>query len=53
MLLSRVGKPEMVRTAAFLVAPTRLRVAGGQKNWSWHFRTPFLWFISFGGAKEM
>jgi hypothetical protein len=47
------GKPEMVRTTAFLVAPLRLCVAGGQKGWGWHFRPPFLWFISFGGAKEM
>jgi hypothetical protein len=27
-----VAKPEMARTAAFLVAPLRLRVAGGQKG---------------------
>ncbi|MCU0461406.1 MAG: hypothetical protein MUF36_05245 [Bacteroidales bacterium] len=47
------GKPEMVRTTAFLVAPLRLCVAGGQKDRGWHFRPPFLWFISFGGAKEM
>ena len=23
------------------------------KSFSWIFGTPFLWFISFGGAKEM
>jgi hypothetical protein len=28
-------------------------VAGGQTSSSCHFRPPFLWFISFGGAKEM
>jgi hypothetical protein len=43
----------MVRTVAFLVAPIRLRVAGAQKGYGCHFRPPFLWFISFGGAKEM
>jgi hypothetical protein len=43
----------MVRTTAFLVAPTRHCVAGAQKGWGWHFGTLFLWFISFGGAKEM
>jgi hypothetical protein len=31
----------------------RLRVAGGQTGCGCHFRPPFLWFISFGGAKEM
>jgi len=28
-------------------------VAGGQTGRGCLFRTPFLWFISFGGAKEM
>jgi hypothetical protein len=28
-------------------------VACGEKGRSCHFRPPFLWFISFGGAKEM
>jgi len=28
-------------------------VAGGQTGWGCLFRTPFLWFVSFGGAKEM
>jgi hypothetical protein len=43
----------MARTAAFLVAPSRHCVADVQKGCSCHFRTLFLWFISFGGAKEM
>jgi len=28
-------------------------VAGARFDWSCHFRPLFLWFISFGGAKEM
>jgi hypothetical protein len=28
-------------------------VAGAQKGQGCLFRTPFLWFVSFGGAKEM
>jgi len=48
-----VGKTEKVRTAPCLVAPLRLRVAGGQTEGGCLFRPPFLWFISFGGAKEM
>jgi len=47
------GKPEKVRTAPCLVAPLWPRVAGGQTGCGCLFRTPFLWFISFGGAKEM
>jgi hypothetical protein len=27
--------------------------AGARTAKIWHFRPPFLWFISFGGAKEM
>jgi hypothetical protein len=46
------GKPEKVRTSPFLVAPFWLCVAGAQKGQGCLFRTPFLWFISFGGAKE-
>jgi hypothetical protein len=29
------------------------RVLGGQTGWGCLFRAPFLWFISFGEAKEM
>jgi hypothetical protein len=43
----------MVRITAFLAAPIRLCVAGAQKGRDWHFGPLFLWFISFGGAKEM
>jgi hypothetical protein len=28
-------------------------VAGVRPVKIFHFRTPFLWFVSFGGAKEM
>jgi hypothetical protein len=28
-------------------------VAGAAKIQTYRFRPPFLWFISFGGAKEM
>jgi hypothetical protein len=28
-------------------------VAGARTGKTYHFRPPFLWFISFGGAKEM
>jgi len=31
----------------------KARVAGVQTGCGWLFRTPFLWFVSFGGAKEM
>ena len=48
----RVGKPEKVRTAPCLVAPLWPCVAGGQTGGGCLFRPPFLWFISFGGAKE-
>jgi hypothetical protein len=44
------GKPEKVRTSPFLVAPLWPCVAGGQKGQGCLFRTPFLWFISFGGV---
>jgi hypothetical protein len=39
-----------VRTTAFLVAPTRLCVAGAQKGWGWHFGRPF--FGSFFGRTK-
>jgi hypothetical protein len=48
-----VGNPKMARTAACLVAPTRHCVAGAQTCSGCHFRRPFLWFVSFGQAKEM
>jgi hypothetical protein len=41
----------MARTLAFLVAPTRLRVAGVQKGQSYHFRRPFL--VRFLGEQKM
>jgi hypothetical protein len=48
---SAVANPEMVRNTPFLVAPFWIGAAGGQKWWSWHFRT--LFFDSFfGGAKK-
>jgi hypothetical protein len=28
-------------------------VAGAAEGQTYRFRTPFLWFVSFGGAKEM
>jgi len=40
----------MARTTGFLVAPIRLRVAGGQKDWSCHFRR--LFFVSFFGRTK-
>jgi hypothetical protein len=46
-----VAKPEMVRTAAFLVAPIRLCGAGVQKGCGWHFRRPFL--VHFLGEQKM
>ena len=47
------GKPEKVRTSPCLVAPIRLCAACGQTGRGCLFRPPFLWFITFGGAKEM
>jgi hypothetical protein len=49
----REGKPEKVRTSPFFVAPIWPCVAGGKKGQGCLFRTLFLWFVSFGGAKEM
>jgi hypothetical protein len=43
----------MARSFACFVASTRLCVAGVETGGTYHFRPPFLWFISFGGAKEM
>jgi len=43
----------MVRSSAYFVAPIRLCVAGEEIDRTYHFRPLFLWFISFGGAKEM
>jgi hypothetical protein len=43
----------MVRSFACFVAPIRLCVAGAETGKTYHFRPLFLWFISFGGAKEM
>jgi len=40
----------MERTTAFLVAPLRPCVAGGQKGWGCHFRRPF--FGSFFGRTK-
>jgi hypothetical protein len=47
------GKPEKVRTSPFFVAPIWPCVAGGKKGQGCLFRPPFLWFVSFGGTKEM
>jgi hypothetical protein len=43
----------MERSFAYFVAPLRPCVAGAERGKTYHFRPPFLWFISFGGAKEM
>jgi hypothetical protein len=51
LLYWRDGKPKMVRTAGFLVAPLRLIVAGRQKTCSCHFRRPFFGSF-FGRAKK-
>jgi len=47
------GKPEMVRSSDCFVVPIRLCVAGAETGRTYHFRRPFLWFISFGRTKEM
>jgi hypothetical protein len=47
------GKPEMERSFDLFVAPVGPCVAGAEKVKTYHFRPLFLWFISFGGAKEM
>jgi hypothetical protein len=46
------GKPEKVRTSPFFVAPIWPIAAGGKKGQGCLFRTPLLWLLSFGGAKE-
>jgi hypothetical protein len=48
---SVLAKPKNVRTEGLCaLVRASLRVT---KSFGWIFGPPFLWFISFGGAKEM
>jgi hypothetical protein len=52
-ILKREGKPRNGANCSQNDSANKASVAGARFGCSWHFGCPFLWFISFGQAKEM